>query len=160
MVECCRSQISMRPSPVTEAKTVAFVGDHAMSCTGPVCPAYVSRYCSLYEHEQRWIAPSSVPARYIVESPSGKSNERPDAWREMTPSCVPTRLSTMSGLNVRPFFIDHSITRPSVEIETRLSPRSGPLSTQRTCHTGSMCLPALWPESSIGVLKSRSLRVL
>lgn len=45
----------------------------------------------------------------------------------------PMRLSTMRGLKLRPFFIDHSTTRPSVLMDTRVSPRSTPLLTHLTC---------------------------
>lgn len=42
----------------------------------------------------------------------------------------------MSGLKLRPFFMDHSTTRPSVLMDTRVSPRSTPLFTHCTCCCG------------------------
>lgn len=48
----------------------------------------------------------------------------------------PIRLRTMSGLKLSPFFMDHSTTRPSVLMETRVSPRSAPLFTHFTWGEG------------------------
>ena len=50
-------------------------------------------------------------------------------------------------MHSNPFLMDHLVTRPSAEMEIRISSLSSPdpwsLSTQRTCHTGDECLPWL-----------------
>jgi len=61
-----------------------------------------------------------------------------------------TRLSTIKSACSRPFFMFHCVTRPSVEIEISTSPRSAPWSTHLSCHTGSVCLPDVCPDSTSG----------
>lgn len=65
-----------------------------------------------------------------------------DRWTDALSISSPIRLSTMSGLKLRPFFMDHSTTRPSVLMDTRVSPRSTPLFTHCTCFEKSSARPA------------------
>mmetsp|Transcript_13712 Transcript_13712/g.29461 ORF Transcript_13712/g.29461 Transcript_13712/m.29461 type:complete len:237 (-) Transcript_13712:1725-2435(-) len=69
----------------------------------------------------------------------------PVACTEGTPGCClrGTRLSFIKSANSSPFAMDHCVTRPSVEMDTSGSSRSGPRSNHRTFQTGSECLPVL-----------------
>ena len=53
-------------------------------------------------------------------------------------------------LGFRAFDVAHCVTRPSVEVETSASPRSGPRVTQRTRHAGSSCPPLPLPADITG----------
>mmetsp|Transcript_32901 Transcript_32901/g.75262 ORF Transcript_32901/g.75262 Transcript_32901/m.75262 type:complete len:273 (+) Transcript_32901:585-1403(+) len=95
----------------------------------------------------------------MLESAGLKSKHSPLAIREMNASPLPvgpdlpepvTRFSFIKFVCSRPFLIDHCVTRPSVEIDTIISPLSTPLSTHRTSHTASLCLPLVWLHSSDG----------
>jgi hypothetical protein len=50
-----------------------------------------------------------------------------------------------------PFFVDHSVMRPSTEMDTSRSPRPWPLSTHMTCDTTSLCEPSSGFTTSCGV---------
>ncbi len=56
-------------------------------------------------------------------------------------------LETRAG---RALEVAHCVTRPSVEMETSASPRSGPRATQRTRHAGSSWPPPPLPAAITG----------
>ena len=77
--------------------------------------------------------PSSVVAKYIDDSFLRNSKESPLAYLKFMFSeesflldCGMRRTSIKS-VNYKPFFIDHSVIRPSALILTKLSPLSLPL---------------------------------
>merc|ERR1719316_693739 len=149
-------------------------GLHRTLYTGAEWPSwllrvYVSRYCSLYDVLHLWMRPSSVPTRYTEGSFAGKSMQKPLAWRKTMPSLCPytellprfgfgTRLSCISGVCSRPFFMLHCSTRPSLLADAKKvrGTFSRPRSTQCRSHTTSVCLRSLCvellgPDSSTGL---------
>lgn len=74
--------------------------------------------------------PSSVVARYIDASFFKNSKESPDANLKFIFSEVSflfvcgILLRSIKSVNSKPFFIDHSVIRPSALILTKLSPLS------------------------------------
>lgn len=96
------------------------------------------------------MTPSSVVARYMLDSPLRNSKDRPLAKRKFMFSVVSflvdcgMRLRSMRSEYSSPFFMDHSVILPSAEILTRLSPLLPlPRLIHWMSHTVLVCLSRL-----------------
>merc|ERR1712070_461159 len=112
-------------------------------------PMYVSRYWPEYAFEHLWILPSSVPTMKRCSDTLLKSKQQPPARPESSVSSgssldAEASLRAITGSILSSFFdIVQLATRPSEEMEKKLSSFARSSSCQPTCQTGSVCLPVL-----------------